>query len=317
MWSSRFPCPEGVLSFTVIPTGAKHRVQSPLEGRPRMISMDRPEMESRPYEFLLQCKGLIVICFPSPPFKCRSHYMKHFYTEMSSFLFSSEKSGKTSQRKWHWAASVYTLSNQVESTPKSHSHCAQTGGCSPPYPSQTFSSFNQQHHKAFTCPHLIVQVITDFTPCTRLFLVILHPKGFPSGAVVKNLPANAEDRRDVSSIPGSRRSPQVGNGNPLLCSCLENSMDRGAWQTTVCGVAKGQTQLITHANYMPNTIQIHALSPYPRFPPYSECSIPSHYYNHFPTRISAYRIDLSFTNWLPYYQLIDLSKDLDHLISML
>ena len=38
----------------VIPTGAKHRVQSPLEGWPRMISTDRPEMESRPFEFLLQ-----------------------------------------------------------------------------------------------------------------------------------------------------------------------------------------------------------------------------------------------------------------------
>ena len=48
--------------------------------------------------------------------------------------------------------------------------------------------------------------------------------GFPGGTVVKNSPANAED---TGSILGSGRSPGVGNGNPLQCSCLENSMDRG------------------------------------------------------------------------------------------
>ena len=47
--------------------------------------------------------------------------------------------------------------------------------------------------------------------------------------VVKNLPTTAGDIRDMSSIPGLGRSPGVGNGNPLQCFCLENSMDRGAW----------------------------------------------------------------------------------------
>ena len=47
--------------------------------------------------------------------------------------------------------------------------------------------------------------------------------------VVKNLPASAGDGRNVGLIPGSGRSPGVGNGNPLQYSCLENSMDRGAW----------------------------------------------------------------------------------------
>ena len=47
--------------------------------------------------------------------------------------------------------------------------------------------------------------------------------GFPGGSVVQNQPANAGD---VGSIPGSRRSPGGGNGNPLQYSCLENSMDR-------------------------------------------------------------------------------------------
>ena len=59
--------------------------------------------------------------------------------------------------------------------------------------------------------------------------------------VLKNLPANAGDIRDVGLIPGSGRSPRVRNGNMLQYSCLENSMDRGAWQATVHGVTKSQT----------------------------------------------------------------------------
>ena len=56
--------------------------------------------------------------------------------------------------------------------------------------------------------------------------------------MVKNLSANAGDARDAGSIPGSGRSPGVGNGNPLQYSWVENSMDRGAWQPTVHRVAK-------------------------------------------------------------------------------
>ena len=57
----------------------------------------------------------------------------------------------------------------------------------------------------------------------------------PGGAVVKNLLANA---RDAVLIPRLGRSPGKGNGNPLQYSCLENSMDRGAWQATVHGVTE-------------------------------------------------------------------------------
>ena len=53
--------------------------------------------------------------------------------------------------------------------------------------------------------------------------------------MVKNPFANAGD---VGSIPGSRRSPGGGNGNPLQHSCLENLMDRGAWWATVSGVTE-------------------------------------------------------------------------------
>ena len=56
--------------------------------------------------------------------------------------------------------------------------------------------------------------------------------------VVKNLPASAGDVRDSGSIPGSERSPGEGNGYPLQYSCLENPMDRGAWQATVLGITE-------------------------------------------------------------------------------
>ena len=56
--------------------------------------------------------------------------------------------------------------------------------------------------------------------------------------MVKSLPANSEDARDVGLIPGSRRSPEGENGNSLQYSWLENSIDRWA---TVHGVAKSWT----------------------------------------------------------------------------
>ena len=56
------------------------------------------------------------------------------------------------------------------------------------------------------------------------------------GLVVKKLPANTGDARDVDSIPGSGRSPGEGHGNPLQYSGLENPMDRGAWKATIHGV---------------------------------------------------------------------------------
>ena len=60
---------------------------------------------------------------------------------------------------------------------------------------------------------------------------------------VKNLPVNASDLRDAVSIPEWGRSPGGGHGSPLQCSCLENPMDRGAWQATDHRVAKSWTQL--------------------------------------------------------------------------
>ena len=55
---------------------------------------------------------------------------------------------------------------------------------------------------------------------------------------VKNPPANAGDIGDMGSLPGSGRSPGEGNGNPLQYVCLENSMDKGAWQATLHGLQR-------------------------------------------------------------------------------
>jgi len=63
------------------------------------------------------------------------------------------------------------------------------------------------------------------------------PRASQVALVVKNLPTNAGDVRDMGSIPGLGRSPGEGNGDPLQYSCLENSKDRGAWQ------AKSRTRL--------------------------------------------------------------------------
>ena len=77
-------------------------------------------------------------------------------------------------------------------------------------------------------------VLSILDVLTHLLLIITLRYGFPSGAVLKNLPVNTGD---TGSIPGSGRSPGKGNGNPLQYSCLGNPMDKGAWQATVHGLA--------------------------------------------------------------------------------
>ena len=76
------------------------------------------------------------------------------------------------------------------------------------------------------------------------FSLMFSNNGVPGRTVVKNPPANTGNARDVDLIPGSGRSPEGGNGNPLQYSCLENSTDRGAWRDAlVQAVAKSQTWL--------------------------------------------------------------------------
>ena len=72
------------------------------------------------------------------------------------------------------------------------------------------------------------------------FSILLNAVTIFGDSVVENLPANAGD---VGSVPGSGKSPRVGNGNPLQHSCLENPMDSEIWWVRVRGVTKSQTQL--------------------------------------------------------------------------
>ena len=72
-------------------------------------------------------------------------------------------------------------------------------------------------------------------------LQIKGQKGFPGGSMGKESTYSEGDTGDMGSIPGSGKSPGGGHGNPLQYSCLENPMDRGAWQATVHGVKKSQT----------------------------------------------------------------------------
>ena len=73
----------------------------------------------------------------------------------------------------------------------------------------------------------------------------IHAGASQVALVVKKMPANAGDAGDAGSIPGLRRSPRGGNGNPLQFTCLENPMGRGAWQVVVHSVAKSGTKLST------------------------------------------------------------------------
>ena len=79
----------------------------------------------------------------------------------------------------------------------------------------------------------------------QVFMKCMFSLAFPDDTVVKNPPENVGDSRDRGSISGLGGSPGEGSGNPLQYSCLENSMDKGAW---FYGVAKSQTQLSTHAH---------------------------------------------------------------------
>ena len=80
-----------------------------------------------------------------------------------------------------------------------------------------------------------------------MFFIHIYVRASQVALVVKNLPANTGDIRDLGLILGSGRSPGGGHGNPIQFSCLENPMDRGAWQATIHEVAKSWTRLSTQS----------------------------------------------------------------------
>ena len=125
--------------------------------------------------------------------------------------------------------------------------------------------------------HLLQPLISSSAPTTPPGLLRLL--GFPCNIwaevalVVKNLPANAGDIRDPGFIPGLGKSPGEENDHPLQYSCLENSMDRGAWTATVHSVAKSWTRLkqlstqhtsLPPAPWLPPDFSLHI--PFPVWP---------------------------------------------------
>ena len=93
----------------------------------------------------------------------------------------------------------------------------------------------ERNHSCILIPYVHISI--------SISLSIYIYMGFPIDTVVKNLPANVGDTRDMGLIPGSGRSPGGGNGNPLQCSCPDNPRDREAWWATVHRVATRWTQL--------------------------------------------------------------------------
>ena len=114
-----------------------------------------------------------------------------------------------------------------------------------PHPKSWTLTFLSHHNLFFFLTNY------SFSPGKSALLVYLKPHnsslflqslsqllGFPGGLVVKSLPANA---RNVRSIPGSGRSSEKGNGNPLQYSCLGNPMDRGPWWAVIHRIAELDT----------------------------------------------------------------------------
>ena len=94
----------------------------------------------------------------------------------------------------------------------------------------------QTQNQSVCCGWLPIQATNDTAPYCRLISLLPRaPEDFSVGSMVKNPPANAGD---TVLILGLGRSPEGGHSNPLQHSCLENSMDRGAWPAIVQRVAK-------------------------------------------------------------------------------
>ena len=101
------------------------------------------------------------------------------------------------------------------------------------------NSVGESFHSVCVCVCVCVSSHHGHFKC----LTVLSTIPSQVALVVMNPPANAGGLRDVGSISGLERSPGGGSGNPLQYSCLENSMNRGAWRATVHGVTKSQTRL--------------------------------------------------------------------------
>ena len=103
----------------------------------------------------------------------------------------------------------------------------------------------------YMCVCVCIQTHTQTYVYMLILYMYIHTgiyMGFSGGKAVNKPPANTRDSGDVGSIPQLGRSPRGGHGNSLQYSCLENSMDSGAWQAIIHGVTKDGTQLSPHAH---------------------------------------------------------------------
>ena len=108
---------------------------------------------------------------------------------------------------------------------------------------------------SFVAPSIIVNfqcLGMYFYISTCLIFYRDNSLGFPGTSDSKGSAHNAGDQ---GSIPGLGRSPGEGNGNPLQCSCLENSMDGGAWWATVHGITKSRTRQRIHFQFTVSKVQ--------------------------------------------------------------
>ena len=79
--------------------------------------------------------------------------------------------------------------------------------------------------------------------CNVFLINSIQQEDFPNGSAGKEFACNTGDTGDAGMIPGSGRSPGVGNDNALQYSCMKKSTDRGAWRAIVHGITKSQIQL--------------------------------------------------------------------------
>ena len=154
----------------------------------------------------------LIFYFPSP-----SPIINHFSSELWFFLLEN---GVERLKSGHWACSLFL-----------GRYC-----------------FQPLSVKRVCTPMCTYTLYTSVCVCVCVKSWVW---GFLRGSVVKRPSANEGDARDLVSIPELGRSPGERNGNPLQGSCLENSMDRGAWWATVHGVANSRTGLSnwTHTHY--------------------------------------------------------------------
>ena len=98
-------------------------------------------------------------------------------------------------------------------------------------------SVSVKKYNRFLCVILLSCYLTEFLKSVLIVFVefLVESLGF---SICSIMPARAGKARDTGSTPGSGRSPGVGHGNPLQYSCLENSMDRRAWQAKVHGLQR-------------------------------------------------------------------------------